>query len=160
MAVSVISGTATHVSLGSDFTYAASAQYGPVPIKNQLVSLRIDNKPVLFRTRTLPSISDGDFVAMAGTVKNGTLEAVAMRNLTTGAAYHAPTVMVIILSAVLIILGIPLIAFLGFGLLFVGCGIFVLMKAFRVRKAVAHPLCRGFVVECREEQVLKDLSPA
>ena len=136
MVVRVLSGTATHVSLGSDFTYAASAQYGPVPIKNQLVSLRIDNKPVLFRTRTLPSISDGDFVAMAGTVKNGTLEAVAMRNLTTGAAYHAPTTMVIVLAAILIVCGVPLIAFLGFGLFFIGGGVFVLMRAFKIRKAV------------------------
>jgi hypothetical protein len=108
-----------------------------VPIKNQIVSMRVDNKPVHFRTRSLPSISDGDSVAAAGTMKNGTLEAVALRNITSGAAYHPPTNMVMVGAAALIILGIPLIAFLGFGLFFIGVGVWVLMKALNIKKAVA-----------------------
>lgn len=137
MPLTILSGPASKVSLGSDFTYAATSNHGPVPIKNQLVSLRIDNKPILFRSRTLPSVTEGDHVAVAGPLKNGTLEALALRNLTTGAAYHAPTTMVIILAAVLILIGIPLIAIVGIGLFFVGMGVFVLLRAFKVRKAVS-----------------------
>lgn len=137
MSLTVISGQASNVNFGSDFTYAATANYGPVPIKNQIVSMRVDNKPVHFRTRSLPSISDGDSVAAAGTMKNGTLEAVALRNITSGAAYHHPTNMVMVGAAALIILGIPLIAFLGFGLFFIGVGVWVLMKALNIKKAVA-----------------------
>lgn len=136
MALTVLSGHATNVSLGSDYSYAATSQHGPVAIKNQLVSMRLDSKPVLFRTRTLPSISDGDQVAAAGTIKNGTLEALAVRNITTGASYYPGTMSVIVLSALLILLGLPLIAFLGFGLLFIGLGVWFLMRAFRVRNAV------------------------
>jgi len=41
-------------------------------------------------------------------------------------------------AGALIILGIPLIAFIGFGFLFIGVGIWAMMKAFNVRKAVAQ----------------------
>lgn len=137
MSLTMISGNASNVNFGSDFTYAATSNYGPVPIKNQIVSMRVDSKPVHFRTRSLPSISDGDQVAAAGTMKNGTLEAVALRNLTSGASYHPPTTMVMVGSIALIVLGIPLIAFLGFGLFFIGVGVWMLMKAFSIRNAVS-----------------------
>jgi hypothetical protein len=137
MGVTVLSGTAANIVLGSDYSYAATAQHGPVAIKEQLVSMRLGQKPVLFRTRTLPSITEGDFIAAAGTEKNGTFQAVAVRNLTTGALYAPPTVMAMVLAALLILIGIPLIAFLGLGLFFVGYGVAVLVKAFQVRGAVA-----------------------
>lgn len=137
MPVTVISGVVTNVSRGTDHSYAATSQHGPVAIQNQLINFRIDNKPILFRTRTLASMNDGDTVAAAGSVKNGTLEAIAIRNLSTGASYHPPTVVAMVLAAVLILIGIPLIAVLGLGLLFVGYGGFVLYKAIRVRKAAA-----------------------
>ena len=137
MALTLVTGRASAVNLGSDYSYAATARHGPVAIKNQLVSMRLDSRPVLFRTRTLPSISEGDQIAAAGAEKNGTLEALALRNLTTGASYHPPTTMFMAGSALLIVLGIPLIPVLGIGLLFVGLGIWFLMRAFRVRSAVA-----------------------
>jgi len=137
MALTMISGNATNVNFGSDFTYAATSNHGPVPIKNQIVTLRVDQKPVHFRTRSLPSISDGDRIAAAGTMKNGTLEAVALRNLTSGASYHPPTTMVIAGSILVIVCGIPLIAFLGFGLFFIGVGVWLLMKALNIRSAVS-----------------------
>lgn len=138
MSITVLSGVASNVTLGSDYSYMATAQHGPVAIKNQIVSMRLDSKPVLFRTRTLPSISDGDNVAAAGSMKNGTLEAIALRNLTTGSAYHPGTNMVMVGAGLLIILGIPLIAFIGFGFLFIGVGVWAMMKALNVRKAVAQ----------------------
>lgn len=136
MGLIVLTGAATNVTLGSDYSYAATANHGPVAIKNQLVSMRLNNRPVLFRTRTLPSISDGDQIAAAGNDKGGTLEAVALRNVTTGVIYHPPTTVVIILAAALVVLGIPLIAFLGFGLLFIGVGAWAIHRALQVRKAV------------------------
>ena len=134
MALRIISGRASNLRQGSDYQYAANAQYGPVPIKNQLISMRLDNSPVFFRTRTLPSIGEGDHVAAIGSEKNGTLEALALRNVTTGAIYYpSDLMMTFVLSAALIVLGIPLIAFLGFGLLFVGVGVWVLRRALTVR---------------------------
>lgn len=137
MAVTVLAGNASNVVLGSDYSYAASAQHGPIAIQEQLVSLRLGQKPVLFRTRTLPSISDGDQVAVAGSEKNGTFQALALRNLTTGAIYAPPTMTAMILAAVLILIGIPLIALLGLGLFFVGYGAVVLYKAVQIRGAVS-----------------------
>jgi hypothetical protein len=137
MPLTIVSGRSSNVTLGSDFTYAATANQGAVPIKNQLVSLRLDNKPVFFRTRTLPSIGDGDFVAAAGSMSNGTLQALALRNMTTGAAYHPPTVMPMVLAVLLVLIGVPLIAFLGLGLLFIGFGGFVFYRCLRVRKAAS-----------------------
>src|SRR5206468_2233720 len=90
-----------------------------------------------FRTRTLPSISDGDTVAMAGVMKQGTLEASAMRNLTTGADHHLPTTMLIVMAAVVGVLGVPLIAILGIGLFFIGCSVWIILKALRIRKSAA-----------------------
>ncbi len=136
MTATVISGAASAVVLGSDISYAASAN-GPVALQNQLVTLRIDNKPVSFRTRQgVPSIADGDKVAAAGAMKNGTLEATALRNLSTGASYHPGTLWVIALSAVLILLGIPMISFLGIGLFFIGFGAWMIWKAWNVRQAI------------------------
>lgn len=139
--LTVLSGEATKVAMGSDITYAASAQYGPIAQHNHAVTLRIDGKPVYFRTRTMPSISEGDVVGVAGSEKNGTLQALALRNLSTGAVYCPPTVVPMVLAVALIVLGIPLIAFLGFGLVFCGMGAWVLMRCLRVRKAGA--LLRG-----------------
>lgn len=142
MAITALAGTASHVSQGSDYSYAASNN-GPVAIKNQLVGFRLDNKPVMFRTRTLPSITEGDKIVVGGSEKNGTFEALALRNLTTGAIYQPPTIFPMILAGVLILIGIPLIALLGIGLIFVGFGGVVLFKAFKYRSAGAliknHP---------------------
>lgn len=136
MPLTVLSGSASNFSQSSDLSYAATNN-GPVAIANQIFSFRLDNKPVFYRTRTLVSIGDGDQVAAAGTEKQGTLQALAVRNLSTGATYHAPTTVPMILSALLILVGIPLIAFLGIGLFFVGFGAFLIYKCLNVRKATA-----------------------
>jgi hypothetical protein len=137
MPLTVLSGVASHVSMGSEIGYVPTAQYGPMPVKNQLVSLRIDNRPVLFRTRQLPSISDGDRVAFAGSVKGGTLEALAMRNLTTGASYHLPTTPLMIIAVISIVFGIPLILVIGIGLFFIGIGVWMFLKARNIGRAQA-----------------------
>ena len=135
MALSVLCGAATKVSQGSETTYAASAQYGPIAQHNTVITLRIDGRVVHFRTRTMPSITEGDIVAVAGTDKGGTLYALALKNLTTGATYCPATMLPIIGSIVVIVIGIPLIAFLGFGLFFCGMGAWILVRCLRTRKA-------------------------
>lgn len=136
MGLVTLRGNVEAVERGADLSYAVSGSHGPIPIQNQLVSFRIDGKPMFYRTRTLASFTEGDAASAVGTMKNGTLEALALRNHTTGATYHAPYVMPAILAAVLIVIGIPLIAVLGIGLLFVGFGGFVLWKVWNLRQAV------------------------
>ncbi len=136
MGATVITGTATDIVLGSDITYAATNN-GPVAMQNQLVTLRIDGKPVSFRTRqSVPSISEGDKVGGAGKLKNGTLEAVALRNFTTGASYHPATLWVMVMAAILVVIGFPLIPILFIGLFFIGFGVWFFWKAWNVRQAI------------------------
>ena len=137
MAITLLSGTATNVAQGSETTYAASAQYGPIAQHNTVITLRIDGRVVHFRTRTMPSISEGDIVAAAGPDKSGTLYALALKNLTTGAVYCPSTTLPMIGAVVVILLGIPLIALLGLGLFFVGMGAWILLRCLRIRKAAA-----------------------
>ncbi len=99
----VIRGKASDLDRGSDNTIV-HGRNGPAHIVNQLASLRIDNKPVIFRSRTLVSIKEGDEVIAAGSMKNGTLDALALRNVSTGASYlHGLIVPVILVGALLMI---------------------------------------------------------
>jgi len=131
----LIQGTASNITQGSDYTYAGgNSRTGPQAIKNQIFTMRLDGKPVSFKTRQLPSISDGDRIAAVGTEKNGTLEAVGLRNLTTGADYYLPTTMPLILSALVILLGIPLLA-IFIGVIFIALGGWIFYKAWQVHTA-------------------------
>jgi hypothetical protein len=136
MALLALRGKVEAVERGSDLSYAVSGSHGPIPIQNQLISFRIDGKPMFYRTRTITSFSDGDTASAVGNMKNGTLQALALRNHTTGATYHAPYLMPAMLALVLVVIGLPLIGFLGIGLLFVGFGAWVLWKVWNVHQAV------------------------
>jgi len=134
MALQMISGTATHLATGTSISYAATNN-GPMAIQDQMFSFRINGRPISYRTRSFPSLSEGDVVGAAGKEKGGVLNAFGIRNFTTGVIYSPPTTMPIILCIVLMVIGIPLIAFLGLGLFFVGFGVFVLLRVLNVRKA-------------------------
>jgi hypothetical protein len=100
--------------------------------------MRLDRKPVPCRTRTLPSTSEGDRVAVSGIEKAGTMEAIALRNLTSGAICSPPAgAMLVAAGVVLIVLGIPLIVACGIGLVFIAGGLLVFYKTFRHRAAIA-----------------------
>jgi hypothetical protein len=135
MPLTILTGTATHVAMGSDVTYAASAQYGPIAQHNHALTLRIDGRPVFFRSRAMPSVSEGDRIAIAGPMKSGTLQGLALGNLTTGAMYCPNTTLPIIACAVVVVLGIPLIAILGIGLFFIAVGGWAVWKFLQIRKA-------------------------
>jgi hypothetical protein len=135
MPLSLISGTSTKVAQGSETTYAASGQYGPIAQHNTVITMRIDGRVVHFRTRTMPSISEGDVVAAAGKESGGTLYALALRNLTTGAIYCPATTLPMVGSIIVIVVGIPLIALLGLGLFFVGMGGWLLWRCLQIRKS-------------------------
>src|SRR6266436_2951195 len=85
MTLQTLSGTATHVTLGSHVGYAPTAQYGPMAVKLQLVTFRLNGRPVRIKIHESASITEGDQLMAAGDEKQGTLEALAVKNLTTGA---------------------------------------------------------------------------
>ncbi len=131
-----IAGKVSDVRLGSDYTYVPNYHNDPAALKNQLVSMRIDNRPVLFRTRTLPSISNGDHAVAAGPDNNGTLEALAMKNVSTGATYCDLPWWAVPVGWFAVVMGI-LFAPILIGLFFLYIGVKALRQAGRVKKALA-----------------------
>jgi|SRR5712664_569117 len=81
MTLQSLSGTATNVTLGSHVGYAPTAQYGPMAVKLQLVTFRLNGRPVRIKIHESASITEGDHLIAAGDEKQGTLEALAVKNL-------------------------------------------------------------------------------
>lgn len=131
----IISGTATTLTQGTDYNYTTGANNTVVAIQNQLFSFRIDNKPILFRTRTFPSITEGDRLAVIGHDKNGTFQASALKNLTTGAGHYMPTTGPLALGSVAIIMGLLIsTGMFLLGLPLLALGGWVIYKAWGLKK--------------------------
>ena len=126
-------GIASHLGRGSDNTVIARGN-GAAHIVNQIASFRIDGKPVQFKSRTLVSISDGDEVIAAGPMKNGTLEALAVRNISTGAVYGHDLVFPAILTVALALLGLMSLS-MGIGYIILAIAAWVAWRLWIVRTA-------------------------
>lgn len=127
--VTVVRGKASGVEKGMDTT---PTRNGAV-ITNQLSGFRVDNKAVVYRGRDFPSIHEGDEVVAAGEMKNGTLQAMAVRNATTGATYGPPLIYPIILTSALALIGLMSIS-IGLGYVVLAVAAFV---GFRIMKVSA-----------------------
>jgi hypothetical protein len=136
MALQSLSGIVTNINLGSQRAYAPTAQYGPVAVQQHLANFRLNNRPVRFKVTDSASISDGDQVVVAGDVKQGTLEALALRNLTTGAIHHNPYTFPLYGGLFALVFSIPLI-FVFVGLLMAPIAGWVVWRALQIKNAVA-----------------------
>lgn len=136
MPLQSLSGIATNVNLGSQLAYAPTAQYGPVAVQQHLVNFRLNNRPVRFKVTDSASISEGDRVVVAGDAKQGTLEALALRNLTTGAIHHNPYRFPLYGGIVALIFSIPMI-FVLVGLLLAPIAGWVIWRGLKIKNAVA-----------------------
>jgi hypothetical protein len=127
----VVRGKASGVEKGINTTPTPN---GAVVV-NQLSGFRVDNKPVVYSGRDFPSIHEGDEVVAAGDNKNGTLQAIALRNVTTGATYGPPLVGPMILTGVLAFIGLMSIGLpLGLGYIILAIAGFI---GFRISKVSA-----------------------
>ena len=135
MTLQSLSGTATHVTLGSHIGYAPTAQYGPVAVKLQLVTFRLNGRPVRIKIHESASITEGDQLMVAGDEKQGTLEALAVKNLTTGAIHHNPYKFPLYGGIAALIVCIPLI-FALVGLLLAPIAGWVAWRGLRIKNAV------------------------
>jgi len=135
MTLQSLSGTATHVTLGSHVGYAPTAQYGPVAVKLQLVTFRLNGKPVRIKIHESASITEGDQLMAAGDEKQGTLEALAVKNLTTGAIHHNPYKLPLYGGIAALVVSIPLI-FALVGLLLAPIAGWVAWRGLRIKNAV------------------------
>ena len=135
MILQSLSGTATHVTLGSHVGYAPTAQYGPVAVKLQLVTFRLNGRPVRIKIHESASITEGDQLMAAGDEKQGTLEALAVKNLTTGAIHHNPYKLPLYGGIAALVVSIPLI-FALVGLLLAPIAGWVAWRGLRIKNAV------------------------
>ena len=135
MPLQSFSGTATNVTFGSHLGYAPTAQYGPMAVKLQLVTFRLNGKPVRIKIHESASITEGDRLIAAGNEKQGTLEALAIKNLTTGAIHHNPYQFPLYGGIAALILSIPMI-FILVGLLLAPIAAWVVWRALQVKNAV------------------------
>lgn len=130
--VTVVRGKASGVEKGMDTT---PTRNGAVLV-NQLAGFRVDNKPVVYRGRDFPSIHEGDEIVAAGEMKNGTLQAMAVRNVSTGATYGPPLTAAIILTAMLALIGLMSLSMpLGFGYIILAIAAFVGFRIMKVSSA-------------------------
>jgi hypothetical protein len=135
MPLQSLSGTATNVTLGSHLGYAPSGQYGPVAVKLQLVTFRLNGRPVRIKIHESASITEGDHLIAAGNEKQGTLEALAVKNLTTGAVHHNPYQFPLYGGIAVLVLSIPMI-FVLVGLLLAPIAAWVVWRALQIKNAV------------------------
>ena len=129
-------GIATNVTLGSHLGYAPTAQYGPMAVKLQLVTFRLNGRPVRIKVHESASISEGDRIVAAGSDKQGTHEALAVNNLTTGAIHYIPYQLPLYGGLVALILSIPMI-FILIGLLLAPIAAWVAWRGLQIKNAVA-----------------------
>ncbi len=128
--VTVVRGKASGVEKGTDTT---PTRNGAV-ITNQLAGFRVDNKAVVYRGRDFPSIREGDDIVAAGEMKNGTLQAMAVRNATTGATYGPPLIYPIVLTSALALIGLMSLN-IGLGYVVLAIAAFVGFRIMRVSAA-------------------------
>jgi hypothetical protein len=132
----VVRGKAEDIEKGADFTPTPEG-HGNGPILNHLAGFRVDGKPVVLRTRQMASIKHGDEVVAAGGMKNGTLEAIALRNVTTGATYGPPIVPPAILIGIMGLIGLSTLGLLGLGYLILAIAAFAGWKLWQAAQANA-----------------------
>lgn len=132
-----LSGTVSKLQFSSEVSGHVSGSYGRVQGRTQtrqVTTFRVDGKPAQIKLPGQPSISEGDVVLLAGKVKNGTFHARAMRNETSGALDHPPTLGNFIGGGAALLLGLPL-SLILIGLPFVVVGAWAIWDGLQTNKA-------------------------
>jgi hypothetical protein len=105
-------------------------------VKLQLVTFRLNGKPVRIKIQESASISEGDRLIAAGDEKQGTLEALAVKNLTTGAIHHNPYHFPLYGGIAALVISIPMI-FILIGVLTAPIAGWLIWRGLRIKNAVA-----------------------
>jgi hypothetical protein len=135
----ILSGTVSKLQFSSEVSGHVSGSHGRVQGSThtkQVTTFRVDGKPAQIKLPGQPSISEGDVVLLAGKEKNGTFRARAMRNDTSGALDHPPTLGNFIGGGAALLLGLPL-SLILIGLPFVAIGAWAIWDGLQTNKAIA-----------------------
>jgi len=98
------------------------------------LAFRVDDRSVQIKLPNMPDVQDGETVTLAGRVKNGTFQALALRNDRTRAIYATPAMAGYIMGGLMTAVGFPLL-FILVGVFFIGFGGFTLWQAHNYAQA-------------------------
>jgi hypothetical protein len=140
MSTEIYKGTVSHVNAGTNVHGNISTSgitgktSGSVSSSNSY-SFRVDGKPVGFSCGASVSLSDGDYVVVAGKMKKGQMEARALKNVTTSAEYNNHSSWDTISGWLCILAGIPMIVIL-LGIPIIIGGVYMLLVAKQGKEAI------------------------
>jgi len=100
----------------------------------QVLAFRVGERSAQIKLPNVPDVKDGDSVTLAGRVKNGVFEALALRNDATAAIYRTPPLPGYVLGGLLVAVGVPLL-FIFVGVLFIAVGAYTLYQAYTYDRA-------------------------
>jgi len=98
------------------------------------LAFRVDDRSVQIKLPNMPDVQDGETVTLAGRVKNGTFQALALRNDRTRAIYATPAMPGYIMGGLMTAVGFPLL-FILVGVFFIGFGGYTLWQAHNYAQA-------------------------
>jgi len=98
------------------------------------LAFRVDDRSVQIKLPNMPDVQDGETVTLAGRVKNGTFQALALRNDRTRAIYATPAMPGYIMGGLMLAVGFPLL-FILVGVFFIGFGGYTLWQAHNYAQA-------------------------
>lgn len=131
MALSIISGSVSHVSSSTTVTGQMYADRGSVRTTHKLF-LRVNGKAAVFSGT--PHVADGDVVTLSGIDKGGEFKAFALRNESTGVVYPGQTTLVYVGGVLFLMLGLPF-SIVIFGIPFAVFGGWLLYAGYRNQQA-------------------------
>ena len=124
MSITLLQGAVTHYQQSTETTDSRQTYVQTM----QLLTFRVNNRPVSWRSQGGFSIGNGDQVSIMGREKAGTFEVYCIRNGTTGAIFKVPTVTGFALGMFPLLIGLPLISagepFVYFGIPVAALGAF------------------------------------
>ena len=98
------------------------------------LAFRVNDRSVQIKLPEMPDVQDGEEVTLAGRVKNGVFQALAMRNDRTRAVYATPAMPGYVMGGLMAAVGVPLL-FVFVGVFFIGFGGYTLYQAHNYSQA-------------------------
>ena len=133
MALTIISGVVSGIRHSTETVGQIGKNGGSVKT-GQVLAFRVDDRSAQIKLQDMPDIRDGERVTLAGRMKNGTFQALAMRNDQTRAISAIPSTAGYIMGGLMVALGLPL-SFVLIGLPFLIFGAYTLYQAHNYRLA-------------------------
>jgi hypothetical protein len=133
MSLTTLSGVVTGIRHSTETRGHVGRNGGNIQT-GQVLAFRIGDQSAQIKLKDVPDIRDGERVTLAGRHRNGSFQALALRNDQTRAVYGTPAMPGYILGGLMVLLGVPLL-FIVVGVLFLGAGGYTLYQAYGYDKA-------------------------